>query len=100
MYYIYILKSIIKNKTYTGFTSNIDKRLAAHNNGAVKSTKAYKPYKLIHLEGFATSQEAKAKEKFYKTTSGRRRLKAILLLAKKNILVASGEASPRATSKM
>ena len=39
-YYVYILKSLVDGKFYTGYTSNLKKRLDEHNKGLTKSTKS------------------------------------------------------------
>ena len=78
MYYTYILKSLLKNRAYTGSTSDINRRLEEHNRGKVKSSKAYKPYNILQVEEFNTAKEAKQREAFYKTSSGRKEIKEIL----------------------
>ncbi len=78
MHYVYILLNESKTRTYTGVTDNIEKRLAEHNAGRVKSSRPYRPYKIIHSELLKTLSEARQKEKFYKFTIGRRRLKETL----------------------
>ncbi|MBU0634046.1 MAG: GIY-YIG nuclease family protein [Candidatus Omnitrophica bacterium] len=83
MYYVYILKSKVKPITYTGYTTNIERRLKAHNSGSVKATKSYRPYELLQLEKFLSDKEAKIQELYYKSTSGRRKIKKRLRLAKK-----------------
>lgn len=75
MYHVYILLNEAKTRTYTGVTDDINKRLAAHNAGRVKASRPYRPYNIIHTETFGTLKEARQKEKFYKSTTGRRRLK-------------------------
>jgi len=75
MYYVYILLGEAKTRTYTGVTDDVNKRLAEHNAGRVKSTRPYRPYKIIHTEAFETLSEARQKERFYKSTTGRRRLR-------------------------
>ncbi len=75
MYYVYILLNETKTRTYTGVTDDVNKRLAEHNIGRVKSSSPYRPYKIAHTESFATLSEARQKEKFYKSTTGRRKLK-------------------------
>ena len=75
MYYVYILLNQAKTRTYTGVAKDVEKRLEQHNSGRVKSSRPYRPYKTIHLELFETLKEARHKEKFYKTTTGRRKLK-------------------------
>ena len=75
MYYLYILLNEVKTRTYTGVADNVNKRLAEHNAGRTRSSRPHRPYKIIHTESFATLSEARQKEKFYKSTTGRRRLK-------------------------
>ena len=52
MYYVYIIKSKFKERYYTGSSNNHLVRLKSHNSGKVKSTKAYRPWKIIYLETF------------------------------------------------
>lgn len=69
MYYLYILKSLSRNWHYIGSTSNVSERLAKHNFGGVKSTKPYRPLKLIYQETFTTNKEARKREIFLKRTT-------------------------------
>jgi putative endonuclease len=75
MYHVYILLSETNTRTYTGVADDVNKRLAEHNAGRVKSSRPYRPYKIIYTESFETLKEAHQKERFYKSTTGRRRLK-------------------------
>ena len=81
MYYVYILLNESRNRTYTGVADDVEKRLKEHNAGRVKSSSPYRPYKVIYAEPFETLKEARQKEKFYKSTTGRRRLKEMLFKA-------------------
>jgi putative endonuclease len=67
MYYTYILKSSINNFIYVGSTEDIENRLIRHNSGKVKSTKAYKPWKLMESRNFSTRSDAMKEELFLKT---------------------------------
>jgi putative endonuclease len=78
MYYVYILLNETKTRTYTGVADDVNKRLEEHNNGKVKSSRPYRPYKIIRTESFKTLSEAMKKEQFYKSTTGRRRLREML----------------------
>ncbi len=78
MYYVYILLNETGTKTYTGVSNDIPTRLRDHNEGQVKSSRPYRPYRLIHTEVFSTLSDARNKERFYKSTTGRRKLKDIL----------------------
>jgi putative endonuclease len=64
--YVYILKSLKDGKFYTGCTADIEKRLAQHNNGRVRSTKTRRPLKLVYWETFATRSEAMRRERCLK----------------------------------
>jgi len=75
MHYLYILINEAKTRTYTGVADDVEKRLIDHNSGKIKSSRPYRPYKIIHTESFETLSEDRQKEKFYKSTTGRRRLK-------------------------
>ncbi len=68
MYHLYILKSTTFNRNYTGVTESIDKRLEYHNAGRVRSTKAWRPWVMVHTEEYATLGEAKKREWFLKCT--------------------------------
>ena len=78
MYFIYVLKSLKDNRTYVGYTNNVEERLKKHNSGQVKSTKYRQPLELLFSEEFKTSQEARKKELYWKNGRGRRKLKTIL----------------------
>ena len=52
-------------------SKNIDNRLKQHNAGQNRSTKAYLPWDLIHVEEFETRQDARTREKYLKSGIGR-----------------------------
>ena len=78
MYYVYILESLTNGKHYVGYTGDILERLAKHNHGKVRSTKAYKPYKLLYKEEFKDKTVARKRELFLKSGRGRDFIKSIL----------------------
>lgn len=71
-YIVYILESLKDKKRYIGFTTNLAKRIKEHNLGKVFSTNFRKPFKLIYAELCLDYQDAKRREKYLKTTGGRR----------------------------
>jgi len=75
MYFIYILQSLRDQRTYVGYTDNVERRLIQHNSGYVRSTKHRIPFKLLFTEEFETSREAKRRESYWKSGAGRRKLK-------------------------
>ena len=74
MHYLYIL--LCKNhQLYTGITSNLKRRLIEHYQGKVKSTKNKRPLELIHYEAYLLKSDSGRRERFLKTTEGKRLLK-------------------------
>lgn len=71
-YFVYILKSINYAKTYVGITDNIHRRLIQHNNGYHPYTKRYAPWKIITIEKNKNRAEARAREKYLKSCTGRK----------------------------
>jgi len=63
MYFVYILKSNTAGRYYIGMTSDIDKRIQAHNRGKNKSTKFGKPWRIVYKEKLLNKQEAWRREK-------------------------------------
>lgn len=76
MFYVYILESESSNELYIGFTQDLKKRFKEHNNGQNVSTKRYLPWELVYYEACINEQDARRREKYFKTSQGRRMLKA------------------------
>ena len=72
MYYIYVLYSIKFERYYVGMTNKVERRIIEHNNFKVQSTKAYVPWEVVYVEEYSTRQEARKREKYLKTSAGRR----------------------------
>lgn len=70
-FYVYVIRSVNHNRNYTGFTSNLKKRIKEHNSGTTKSTIPYFPWKLVFFEIFESKIEALKREKFLKSGQGR-----------------------------
>ena len=60
---------------YVGYTKNVQNRLEEHNNGRVSSTKGRRPMKLIYWEGCIDQNDATRREKYLKTSWGKRYIK-------------------------
>jgi predicted GIY-YIG superfamily endonuclease len=57
--YVYILLSTIHQKRYyTGLTSDVEARLAAHNAGLSKHTANDRPWKLVTTIEFSDAERA------------------------------------------
>ena len=73
MYYVYFL--FLNNKDiYKGSCLDLKIRLTEHQLGKVNSTRNYRPVKLIGHEGYTLKSDAQRRERFLKTTEGRRLL--------------------------
>lgn len=77
-YYVYILKSINFEKTYIGFTDNLERRLTQHNKGYNVFSKRFMPWKIIYTEIYNTQVNALEREKYLKSAAGRRWMKKYL----------------------
>ncbi len=63
-YYVYILASRHHGTLYIGVTNDIRTRLEQHRSGqGSEFVKKYGVFRLVHVETFATAQEAIAREK-------------------------------------
>lgn len=72
MYFTYIIRSISNpEKTYIGFTANIEERLKAHNQGKSSHTRKYIPWEISFYAAFPDKIKAMDFEKYLKTGSGK-----------------------------
>jgi putative endonuclease len=79
MFYVYILQSLKDNNLYVGMTSDLENRIKRHNSGYGQSTKNRAPFELIHVEEVETREEARRREKFFKSGIGREIVKSLLV---------------------
>jgi putative endonuclease len=75
MYYVYVLRSEESRKLYTGYTSDLRKRLTHHEEGLSPYTKSRGPYKLIYYEACMNRNDAMTREIYLKTGMGKRYIK-------------------------
>lgn len=78
MYSVYAIKSVVDGRIYVGMSKDIEQRLKDHNLGCIFSTKGYKLWMLIYIERVGSRIDAREKEKFYKSGSGKELLKKII----------------------
>ena len=78
MFHVYVLQSQIDGRLYKGLTQNINQRLDQHNKGKTKSTKAFRPWKLLYYESFNSREEARKREKYLKSGIGRELINKII----------------------
>lgn len=78
LYYVYVLESVKNGNLYIGYTTDLRRRLIEHNRGLNFSTKAYRPWRLIHFEAYLDKDDAERRENYLKTSQGGRLLKRML----------------------
>ena len=78
MHYVYVLQSEVDGRFYTGCTGDLRKRCQQHNDGKVPATQRRIPLKLIYYEASLSGDDAFRREKYLKTTYGKRYLKSRL----------------------
>ena len=77
-YCVYVLQSEKDLLLYHGYTTNLKNRLIDHNRGKTKSTSKRRQLHLIYCEFFINKSDAKRREKYFKTSQGKRMLKLLL----------------------
>ena len=78
IYYVYAIKSEVDGRIYVGFSADVEKRLVEHNAGKTKSTKGYRPWKLIFKEKVdGDRMVARNREKYFKSGIGKEFLKSL-----------------------
>ena len=65
MYYVYAISSKTRKYIYVGITNNLSRRIDEHNRGYNKTTRAYRPFKLI-LTGVCNKNYGKGERKVFK----------------------------------
>ncbi len=80
IFYAYILKSLSHDYFYKGHCKNLEQRLKQHNSGQTKSIRPYIPFKIVYFEEFESLSAAIQREKFFKSSAGRRFLKEKLAM--------------------
>ena len=76
MWYVYVLKSRLNKRLYTGYTLNIKLRLEEHNSkqGGIYTLKNG-PFDLVYFESYRDKRDATKAELFWKSGYGRDVLK-------------------------
>lgn len=79
MFYVYVLRSLVRNWVYIGMTQRLNNRLNEHNKGLVKSTKAYLPFELLFVQQVPNRGIARDLEKYLKVRWNKESLLEILM---------------------
>ena len=78
MHYVYVLRSMADYGLYIGYSANLRKRFERHAQGDSFATAHRGPWKLIYYEAYLEQADALGREKYLKSGSGRKFLKAQL----------------------
>jgi putative endonuclease len=77
MFTVYVIRSE-EGYIYTGCTEDLEHRLFQHNNHLAGWTKRGTKWKVIYSEKYSTLSEARKRERWFKTGTGRAYLKSIV----------------------
>lgn len=77
MYIVYVLQDNA-GKLYKGMTNNLSRRLAEHRRGRTRTTRKMGELDVVYTEEYSTRAEARQREKYLKSATGRRFLKTRL----------------------
>jgi len=75
---VYVLRSESDFGFYIGFSTDLKRRLSEHTRRTSFATKSRGPWKLIYYEGYLNQEDALGRERYLKSGSGRRFLRAQL----------------------
>ena len=77
-FYIYAIVSEMDGIIYVGMSRDCESRLKEHNSGKSSYTRGHIPWRLFYTEFVGDAISARSREKYFKTASGKRKLRAIL----------------------
>jgi putative endonuclease len=76
-YYVYAIVSEKDGVIYVGIAQDCQARFKEHNMGKSRYTSGHLPWKLFYSEFIGDAKAARAREKYFKTAAGKRRLRAM-----------------------
>lgn len=74
-FYVYVMERKKDGVWYTGYTSDLRKRLGEHHGGRGGWTKDKGPFELVYYEACRNRVDATAREKYLKSGMGKRYIK-------------------------
>lgn len=77
-YCVYILLSKRDHRMYIGYTTNLTARVKDHNKGGTTSTSKRRPLILVYAEFHSSKKDALRRERYFKSTAGKKGLKLML----------------------
>jgi putative endonuclease len=72
---VYVIRSLDGSR-YTGISKDVNIRLAEHNSGRNRYTKAHMPWAIEYVEQHEGWQQAREREKYLKSAAGKRWLQS------------------------
>jgi putative endonuclease len=78
MHYVYVLRSQKDGRFSTGSTGDLMKRFDEHKRGYEPGTKHRRPFELAYYEACQSKYDALRREKYLKTTYGKRYIRSRL----------------------
>ena len=69
---VYVLLSMADQATYVGMATDAANRLKEHNSGKNRYTKGHLPWKIIYTESHPDWASARIREKYLKSTAGKK----------------------------
>ena len=77
-YCVYVLFCEKDKLLYTGFTTDLERRMQQHHNGESTNTSKRGPLQLIFCEYYLFKADAEKRERYFKNTPGKKALKLML----------------------
>lgn len=77
-FWVYVLYSLKDKQFYSGTTNALFRRAGQHDRGETWSTRWRRPLLMIYCEGHRSILDARRREKYFKTNTGRVMLRYIL----------------------
>jgi putative endonuclease len=75
---VYILFSKSADRYYTGYCSDLSKRLQKHNSGSNSSTRPYIPWELVYYEEYTDKTTAIRRENEIKRMKSRKYIEKLI----------------------
>jgi putative endonuclease len=77
-YYVYIIYSLSKDKYYIGYSHDPEGKLLKHNLGATPSTRAGRPWTIVHNERFDYKSNTIRRESEIKKMKSRKYIEELI----------------------
>ena len=78
--FVYVLRSRRNGRFYVGFAAEPTRRLAAHNDGLVQSTRHLRPWDIVYVEELPDETPARKREYPIKSMKSRAYIQGLISL--------------------